>query len=152
MTPQQAEKVLSKMVNVCHFEPYLAKQYNQCVVELLLYGNNTFSLDLYLKLANSPMNSGYAAHKMAMQFCLENINVEAKVDYVPKPIEKYTHWAIDSDGLAFYYNFKPKFNSDEWVMSYNPSTNDCQKDDDFNSEMYRHQWQGNNWKNSLIEF
>lgn len=233
MTPQQAEKVLSKMVNVQHFEQYIVKQYNQCVVDLLLYGNNTFSLDLYLKLANSPMNSGDIAHKMAMQFCLENINVETSVDYIPEPIEgykywaidgrnglanyfitkpkiedetyhewlydleldpynksepdddfnsemyrhqwengnwknslvcfeqekyqpepieEYTHWAIDSDGRAFYYNFKPKSNNDEWEMSYNPSMNDCRKDDDFNSEMYHHQWQGNNWKNSLIEF
>lgn len=318
MNSEQAAKVLSKMVNVQHFEQYLVKQYNQCVVDLLLNGNNTFSLDLYLKLANSPMNSGDITHKMAMQFCLENIEVNTNTDtvdyiptpidgypywaidadgrpfyysiepvldlefgvnewrytypysstlpgrqdynfdkekyrhmyvgekwknslfhfetnivdyipepirnysywaidangdasyysekpliedtnfhewlfntnanhiynsnvdynfdkvkfrhmyygdnwknslvcfeqkkYQPEPIEGYTHWAIDSDGQAFYYNFKPKSNNDEWVMSYNPSINDCQKDDDFDSEMYRHQWQGNNWKNSLIEF
>lgn len=158
MNSEQAAKVLSKMVNVQHFEQYLVKQYNQCVVDLLLNGNNMFDIDLYLKLANSPMNSGDIAHKMAMQFCLENIeaNIEANtVNYIPTPIDGYPYWAIDADGRPFYYSTEPipdlEYGVNEWRYKY-PSNLPGRQDYNFDKEKYRHMYVGENWKNSLFHF
>lgn len=158
MNSEQAEKVLNKMINVCHFEQHLVKQYNQCVVDLLLYGNNTFSLDLYLKLANSPMNNHNFFHKMAMRFCLENINVETNdiednVDYIPKQIEGYNYWACDENGEANYFTHKPVIGQvhNSWFFSVK-DMHECKSKVDYSFKAEKYPNIVANWENSLIEF
>lgn len=77
------------------------------------------------------------------------VSHETKPTYLPEVIEEYNFWAIDKNGLAFYYEAKPNALTSVWSSEF-PYILDVHEDKNFNKEKFFHLYEGKKWKSSLL--
>ena len=79
----------------------------------------------------------------AWEFSLQSL--EVPVTYKPNFPSGKIAWAVDNNGVAYFYGTKPTKNSAFW------SGSDWIRDEKFDREKFKSMWDGDAWESSLIE-
>lgn len=68
------------------------------------------------------------------------------VDYSPTFPAGYYYWVVNDDGYAKFSQCKPEMGKSIWFSSGN-----ALQDNNFNPVKYKHMWENEAWKKSMIE-
>lgn len=136
-------------VTVNDFTCYYAQQVNKALVHYHFTGDpSKFTQELLEKYVAS---AAFAKLSFQMQI-VEFMTSVLERDYKPQPLKGFKSWAIDGDGVAYYYELcpVPGIYVDSWLRSNFNSK--LVEDNAFDKEKYKHMWQGNEWRKTLVTF
>lgn len=146
------QQILNHLISVSLFGNFeVGRAFNTAVVKLALENENTFDIDLLLRMVTaSGFCPNFEGQQKALNFVVDNILSKQNVNnpmYVPSELSKdWPNWAVDASGCAFYYNTMPKQISKAWDVEYGDM---LKGDGKFTPDDFKHMFEGDNWKNTL---
>ena len=133
----------------------VAKSFNKAVVNLAVKGENNFTTEMLVDMVTAQFYDN-EKQKEAIMLCFDKIAealtkpVQVMQNYIPELSNVWPNWAIDSNGVAYYYKTKPnKKKYPERGSSGWHSDEFCHMDDNFDADEYPHMWKNGAWRNSL---
>lgn len=122
----------------------LSRLINHHLTKLYLYDLNLFDNSIVEMIVNDSLFHNDGEPLSLLEKVLEII--ESK-PYQPNLTIEYPFWAIESDGVAYYYKYEPQ--KPNYLPNWITSDFCYIEDENFDSDKYKHMWQDGEWLNSL---
>lgn len=144
------QQILNHLISVSLFGNFeVGRTFNTAVVKLALENENTFDIDLLLRMVTA---SGFfpnlEGQREALDFVVDNIlskkNGMVEKNYTPEFPADTKEWAIDKCGDAYYYELITDRTSVTWHGE------NMIFDTKFDRDEFYHMWNNGAWKKSKI--
>lgn len=149
----KAEYLLTLLDKTDGLSETVRERFNRELTYTFFGNKKTFTFETLVELVTDPQFARPKHGKQLLiifkELCkdLETNQVSATSDYIPKPRGGFEWWAIDEDGLACYFERKPKPLS----AIFSAPGGTIAKDGSFDRTKYAHMYINDKWKSSLVK-
>lgn len=121
------------------------KEYHETLFEYLMNGTNNFTKEMLLRIINT-FCVIQNKDKIVIFIC-DRLKERSPANYVPTFPKGYTGWAVDFNGVAYYYKDHTKMIDTQYSWcGETPVTLDTE----FDMDDFPHMYEGEAWRKSKI--